>query len=552
MKTTKTKIYLLCGLILFTFCNYSLSQNWGSLNSGINDNVNDLKFLDETSGLAVGDGGRIIGTLDYGGSWNLIPSGTVENLRALESPDVGIWVSCGDNGTILRSTNSGLTWSPITSGVNENLVAVDFLDANNGMISGALGTILTTTDGGLNWTIQNSTTTNNLNGNSYTPSGDMFVVGDGLTGPTILVSYNNGVNWSSQTSSSLNSLNDVDFTNDLNGFAVGDLGTLLTTDDGGTSWVTSVVSSENLSTITFINDSVGFISGDGGTILKTEDYGVTWNALTSNSVENLNSIDMISPLSGYAAGDNGEILRTCPTPLFSISTSDSVCQGTTVDFTNESSAAESYLWIVDGDTVASSVNLSYNFSEAGSIDVSLIATNTACENETLQNFTVTAAPSVNLGNDTTICSSCSDTLIAPSGAGYSYQWYYNGSFNGNVSDMNIAASAGEYVVEVTNAEGCVGSDTINIMMTNSLSELTSQSIDVIVYPNPSTGVFLLDKNNFDGAVEYVITTALGVQVQRGMIDSIDSKIDLSTEPAGVYYLMLITDEMEAKAVLTKR
>ncbi|XOV68198.1 MAG: YCF48-related protein [Fluviicola sp.] len=552
MKTNYFYYLVLCSLMAFFTPKNSFSQDWGALNSGINDNINDVWFADENTGLVVANAGRILGTIDGGSNWNLIPSGTVENLNSVDSPSMGVLVACGDNGVILRSTNSGLTWTAITSGVSESLSAVTFFDANNGMITGTLGTILTTTDAGLNWTSQTSTTTNALNGNAYTPSGNMYAVGDGLTNPTILVSFNSGSNWTAQSSTSLNNLSDVAFVNDNNGFAIGDLGSLLTTTDGGANWALSAISSENLNSIVFVNDSVGFISGGNGSILKTEDYGATWNALTSNSVQAINSISMLSELSGYAVGTNGEILKTCPTPEFTSSMTDSICEGVTVDFTNASSAADSYLWLVDGDTVATTENYSHTFTTTGNIDVVLIAINAACENQLSEAFTVSSAPVVDLGNDTTICSSCSDTLYAPTGPGLTYEWYYNGTFNGNISDVNIASSPGEYVVLVTNSEGCVGSDTVNVMMTSGLIEQgTTSDLNITVYPNPSSGVFNIALYDEVEDLEYRITNALGVQVSKGILNKVDTKIDLTDRAVGIYYLTVMNDKVSKTIILQK-
>lgn len=549
MKTRRFTFYFSAILFSFFAAHTVHSQEWGVLNSGINEPVNDLGFLDENAGVAIGDAGRIVGTLDGGDNWNLIPSGTVENLNSISSPDPGVWVICGDNGTILRSVNSGVTWTPVTSGVLTNLNTVSFFDADNGMIAGDAGTILTTIDGGVSWTAQNSTTTNNLSGSSYTVSGNMFVVGEGLTDATVLVSYNSGVNWSAQTSGTLNSLNQVVFTDDNNGFAVGQLGTLLNTTDGGTTWGASAISIADLSDVTFVNDSVGFVVGTAGNILKTEDAGVSWAALTSNSTEELYSVQMINSLSGYATGNNGTILRTCPTPAFMSSMGDSICQGTTVDFINESSASEDFLWLVDGDTLGTSTDFNYTFTTNGSYDVVLIASNPACENQVSQTITVNAIPFVDLGNDTTICSTCSDTLVAPSG--YSYQWYYNGTFNGNISEVNIASVAGEYIVEVTNAEGCVGSDTINIMMTNSLLESALGKIEVMVYPNPSSGIYTIDLAGESKTVQFSVVDILGAVVSQGTFDGGKNTIDLTRLDTGVYHLMLNDSQSSATIRLLK-
>ena len=74
---------------------------------------------------------------------------------------------------------------------------------------------------------------------------------------------------------------------------------------------------------------------------------------------------------------------------------------------------------------------------------------------------------VNLGPDTNICHGKTITLNA--GSGFSaYSWQ-----NGTTSQTLVANATGTYSVNVTNASGCKGSDTVvvNIMPSLSLSTL---------------------------------------------------------------------------------
>ncbi len=77
-------------------------------------------------------------------------------------------------------------------------------------------------------------------------------------------------------------------------------------------------------------------------------------------------------------------------------------------------------------------------------------------------FVATVQPSysvvVNLGNDTAICTQSSLSLNAGN-PGATYLWN-----NGSTSQSVTAATAGAYIVTVTDAGGCVGIDTLNLTL----------------------------------------------------------------------------------------
>lgn len=89
------------------------------------------------------------------------------------------------------------------------------------------------------------------------------------------------------------------------------------------------------------------------------------------------------------------------------------------------------------------------------------------DTSSIVSVTVAGAPTVNLGNDTAICTGESMTLQASVGSGNSYLWN-----NGQTSQSITVSGSGSYSVTVTNG-ACSASDTINIGI------LPSPSIDSI-------------------------------------------------------------------------
>ncbi|MCB2222047.1 MAG: T9SS type A sorting domain-containing protein [Bacteroidetes bacterium] len=118
---------------------------WNSQTSGINSDLNEVKFDDINHGYIVGDSGIILKTHDGGENWFTEYSGTTVNLFSIYFPcnDTGYIV--GQNGTILQNTNCVQTFigsnkpsgsflkiypNPITSSVT-----IEFLLQESGFVS---------------------------------------------------------------------------------------------------------------------------------------------------------------------------------------------------------------------------------------------------------------------------------------------------------------------------------------------------------------------------------------------------------------------------------
>ena len=76
------------------------------IESGTRAWLEDVKFIDEKSGVVVGDKGTILRTVDGGLTWKKIKTNLKENLYALSFYDEKIGFAVGANGTILRTTTA--------------------------------------------------------------------------------------------------------------------------------------------------------------------------------------------------------------------------------------------------------------------------------------------------------------------------------------------------------------------------------------------------------------------------------------------------------------
>jgi len=67
-------------------------------------------------------------------------------------------IAVGDRGTIIRSNTGGVTWTSVPLEATEDLFSVDFVTTELGWIVGARGIILHTDDGGETWHMQRANT----------------------------------------------------------------------------------------------------------------------------------------------------------------------------------------------------------------------------------------------------------------------------------------------------------------------------------------------------------------------------------------------------------
>lgn len=105
---------------------------------------------------------------------------------------------------------------------------------------------------------------------------------------------------------------DVQFVSDQVGYILGFAGTVLKTNDAGSSWQkirNAKPAGQNVfRAMAFKNEAEGFIVGDNGQLLKTTDGGDSWEKADNMPDNNFNDI-FLSNEKGYIVGSEGLILR---------------------------------------------------------------------------------------------------------------------------------------------------------------------------------------------------------------------------------------------------
>jgi photosystem II stability/assembly factor-like uncharacterized protein len=323
-------------------------ENWTVQPSGTMIKLNGVNFTDENNGWIVGgdsytqyivnsltgyieypviDSSIILHTTDGGLTWirqNCSSTIPLNDVCFLDE-NIGIAVGGGDNmdGIILRTTDGGENWiiQFIDSGASYYFFnAVSLIDTNSAVVAGMNGRIFRTTNGGKNW-ISQELSYGPFYGVSFTTANIGIVVGSHWNDLTqeirIFRTTNAGYSWDRQSVEVNGVLYGVCFSDTNHGTAVGQewstgSGLVLHTTDGGKNWAKQAVGQTNyfsLYGVSFFSKDIGIIVGHAGRILKTTDGGINWFSQQKGINKDLNKVCFIDKNYGWAIGWNS-ILRT--------------------------------------------------------------------------------------------------------------------------------------------------------------------------------------------------------------------------------------------------
>jgi photosystem II stability/assembly factor-like uncharacterized protein len=256
--------------------------SWQKKTHATDDAIRDIYFADELNGFLVcerniydlksNDESRayLMKTVDGGEHWKRVSlrGGNVDArlMRAIFSRGGRGW-AIGEGGAIFVTNDFGSNWMRLQAPTRYLLLGGTFVDDNHGWLVGAAATILQTTDGGETWHQARLLTATNVrfNSTSFVNSRLGWTVG---TGGAIYRTVNGGRSWQRQNSGVLTDLLDVKFLDVVEGWAVGAEGTVLHTLDGGLHWTEERSGTpHSLERIFFADRSHGWAVGFGGTII---------------------------------------------------------------------------------------------------------------------------------------------------------------------------------------------------------------------------------------------------------------------------------------------
>lgn len=160
-----------------------------------------------------------------------------------------------------------------------------------------------------------------------------------------------------------------------------------------------------------------------------------------------------------------------PIPVVSVSTpSTTVCEGTSVTMT--AAGATNYTWSSGGtDTTETITAMSTSTYTVTGTDVN------GCSSTATQQITVNMNPVVFLGNDTTVCGSL---MLDAQNPGSTYSWS-----DGSTAQTLTVNTGGPYDVIVTDVNGCLGTDLINVSVGGNFTVTASAAMTFLCTGEPT-------------------------------------------------------------------
>lgn len=166
-----------------------------------------------------------------------------------------------------------------------------------------------------------------------------------------------------------------------------------------------------------------------------------------------------------------------------------ICGPQTVNFTNLSTGATDYSWLVDGVEFATTFNASYTFNSPGNYSITLIASDTCQDVQTL--VVVADFIDYTITPDTVICSKDSVQLNVTGGQTYSWQ-PTTGLSNPNIADPVVSPAATTTYIVTISTDEC--STTASVTVTVDQNCCVTHP-DVSYDPTLCEGELLVIQNN---------------------------------------------------------
>ena len=239
--------------------------------------------------------------------WNEAESWTDHDLNAAAIHGERVWVF-GDSGIVRFSDDSGATWQNHTNLGDVDLISADSYQNSIAVLS-ADGIIYMKEDLESDWITIDSSQTGMK---SIALAGEESLI---IVGNEGAIWHYKDQAWRNRTTSFTENLHDIDFNGAEDGLAVGDSGTILATDDGGSTWDyrESPDQDSTIVSVSYFNPYRMFAVSDSGQIIySTSPGGFEWKLREIESAgynttleTNLSSIDVVSSSRILFTGPDG-------------------------------------------------------------------------------------------------------------------------------------------------------------------------------------------------------------------------------------------------------
>ena len=185
-------------------------------------------------------------------------------------------------------------------------------------------------------------------------------------------------------------------------------------------------------------------------------------------------------------------------------------------------------------------------STSGFYNATLTAQN-GCDSNISVTLIVNPLPSVSIAtfNPDTLCNnqqSVSLPIGTPSGGSYSGI----GVSGGNFDPATAGIGTHDVIYTYTDINSCINSDTtiITVQLCTGVENIVND-FGILIYPNPSTGMFTIEKpNGLNKEIKVKLLDVTSKLIQSKVIPISKQKIeiDITNYSKGVYYILLIVDD----------
>lgn len=282
MKWFSTKFLLVFLMLMFGMCVIG-PGNVCAEDSVLHyyDRLLDVQMLETGHVWAVGHGGKIIHSENYGKDWISLDAGTLKGLFSVFfiTPKKG-WVT-GELGLILYTEDGGKTWTQQGEGITtQPLLKSQFLNENKGWAVGSYGTVLTTDDGGKSWRKTAFEQDKTLNEVYFFNENKGYAA---VEFDNVLLTEDGGETWNPLMEEGWGDLGNffgIEFLDENKAIVVGTSGNIQYTIDGGVTWEKAENNEVNKATllkVKFFNEKQGVAIGLDGAMVFSKDGGLTWD-----------------------------------------------------------------------------------------------------------------------------------------------------------------------------------------------------------------------------------------------------------------------------------
>jgi hypothetical protein len=287
-------------------------------------------------------------------------------------------------------------------------------------------------------------------------------------------------------------------------------------------------------TVTAITNSTSVCPGSSVSLTANGALTYTWSTGATTTVTAANptvaTTYSVVGTNTFGCNSTGTVAVGMNTPTITITSPTAICLGNSAVIS--ANGASSYTWSTG------SIALNIVVSPTTTASYSVTGTNSVgCVGTKTLSLIVNPNPTVTaVANPTVICAGQTSTITANGAA--SYSWNTTSTVSAIVVSPSVTAN---YTVVGTNSVGCTNSLVVtqNVNACLGIHENTGNTAFMSVYPNPSTGVFIIELDNTTATNSIEIYDLLGSKIKSQKVNSEKTEINLQDQKNGVYFIYLI-------------